>query len=99
MAGAFVQVYVKPNDQAGSRLGITVNKRLVPQATARNYCKRLAREAFRAERGALGGMDLVVRVRRPLSSATAAKARAEIVELLHRARRLCGDRVNALLPR
>ena len=99
VAGVFVQVYAKPNGLADSRLGITVNKKLVPHATARNYCKRLAREAFRAEQAVLGGMDLVVRVRSPLSSAMAEKARAELVDLLHRARRLCDDRVNTPLSR
>lgn len=98
-AGAFVQVYAKPNGQAGSRLGITVNKKLVPLATARNYCKRLAREAFRAERAVLGDMDFVVRLRRPVSAAQALKARAEVVDLLHRVRRLCDGRANVVPPR
>ena len=95
-AGAYVQVYAKPNGRADSRLGIAVTKRFVPQATARNYCKRLAREAFRVERAALGGVDLVVRVRGPVSSAAAVTARAEIIDLMHRARRQCLDRANAL---
>ena len=94
--GAFVQVYAKPNGGAAARLGITVTKKSVPQATARNYCKRLAREAFRAERAALAGIDLVVRVRGPVSSAAAAKARAELIDLMHKARRLCDDRANVL---
>ena len=76
MSGTFVQIYGKPNGRTDSRLGITVTKKVVPHATARNYCKRLAREAFRAEQALLGGMDLVVRVRRPVSSAASVKARA-----------------------
>jgi ribonuclease P protein component len=98
VAGAFVQVYAKPNGRAESRLGVTVTKRFVPQATARNYCKRLAREAFRAERVALGGMDLVVRVRGPVSFTSSVKARAEIIDLMHRVRRLCDSRANVLPP-
>jgi ribonuclease P protein component len=98
-AGAFVQVYAKPSRQAGSHLGITVNKRLVPLATARNYCKRLTREAFRAERAALGDMDFVVRLRRAVPAALSSRARAEIVDLLHRVRRLCDDRANVVPPR
>jgi len=95
-AGAFVQVYTKPNGRADSRLGITVTKRFVPQATARNYCKRLVREVFRVERAALGGMDLVVRVRGPVSSSAAVRARAEIIDLMHRVRGLCNDRATTL---
>ena len=88
-----------PNGRAVSRLGITVTKRLVPQATVRNYCKRLAREAFRAEQVALGGMDLVVRVRGPVTAASAVMARAEIIDLMYRVRRLCDDRANVLSRR
>jgi ribonuclease P protein component len=95
-AGAFVQVYTKPNGRTDSRLGITVTKKFVSHATARNYCKRLVREVFRAERAALGGMDLVVRVRGPVSSASSVRARTEIIDLMHRVRRLCNDRANAL---
>ena len=49
------RVYAKPNGAAAARFGIVVSKRVIPQAVARNYCKRLAREVFRAEREALAG--------------------------------------------
>ena len=98
VSGAFVQVYSRPNGRADSRLGIAVTKRFVPQATARNYCKRLVREVFRAEQAALGGMDVVVRVRCPVSSTSFVRACAEIIDLMHRVRRLCNDRADALPP-
>jgi ribonuclease P protein component len=97
-AGAFVQVYTKPNGRADARLGIAVTKRFVPRATARNYCKRLVREVFRVERTALSGMDLVVRVRSAVASTASVKARAEIIDLMRRVRRMCNDRTNALPP-
>ena len=78
-----------------ARLGIVVGKRNIPQAAARNYCKRLAREVFRAERAALAGVDLVVRPRAAVPHASAAAARAEIRELLHRAQQLCRGRSEA----
>jgi ribonuclease P protein component len=99
VAGKFFQVYAKPNSRADSRLGITVNKRFVPQATARNFCKRLARETFRVHRIALNGVDLVVRARSVVLSASAAQARAEILELMQRARRLCCDGAGTAQPR
>jgi ribonuclease P protein component len=89
VAGKFFQVYAKPNSSADSRLGITVSKRFVPQANARNFCKRLARETFRIHRAALSGVDLVVRARTVVLSVSSAQARAEILELMQRARRLC----------
>jgi ribonuclease P protein component len=58
----------------------------------RNYCKRLAREVFRAERGGLAGVDLVVRPRAAVTSALSAAARAEIRDLLHRAQGLSRSR-------
>jgi ribonuclease P protein component len=91
VAGKFFQVYAKPNSRADSRLGITVNKRFVPQATARNLCKRLARETFRVHRIALTGVDFVVRARAVVLSASSKQARTEILELMQRARRLCCD--------
>ena len=58
----------------------------------RNYCKRLTREVFRAERGSLAGVDLVVRPRAAVTPALSAAARAEIRELLHRAHGLTRSR-------
>lgn len=86
------RVYASPNGAAGARLGIVISKRVIPQAVARNYCKRLAREVFRAERKALAGVDLVVRPRATVTPASSASARAEIRELLRRAQRQCHSR-------
>jgi ribonuclease P protein component len=91
VAGKYFQVYAKPNSRADSRLGITVNKKFVPLATARNFCKRLARETFRLNRSMLGGVDIVVRARSAVLSASSAQARAEILALMQRARRRCCD--------
>ena len=95
VTGELFQVYARPNGAAAARLGIVVSKRIVPQAAARNYCKRLAREVFRAERAALAGVDLVVRPRAAVTSVTSAAARAEIRALLHRAQRHCSSRGEA----
>jgi ribonuclease P protein component len=91
VVGTFFQVYAKPNNRADSRLGITVNKKFVPQATARNFCRRLARETFRLNRVLLSGVDMVVRARSVVLSASSAQARAEILDLMQRARKLCCD--------
>ena len=67
-----------------------VSKRVISGAVARNYCKRLAREVFRIERGTLWGIDIVVRPRVTVTRAMSARARAEMRELLHRAQGRCG---------
>jgi ribonuclease P protein component len=94
-AGTFFQVYARPNDGIAPRLGVTVNKRIVRQATARNFCKRLAREVFRSYQDEFCGVDIVVRVRAPVFRTVAREARAEILSLMRRARRSCGDRAAA----
>ena len=93
------RVYAKPNGATAARLGVVVSKRVIPQAVARNYCKRLAREVFRAERDALAGVDLVVRPRSAVTPASSAAARAEIRELLRRAQRQCHSRSEAMQAR
>jgi len=92
-------VYAKPNGTTTARFGIVVSKRVIPLAVGRNYCKRLAREIFRAEQSALAGVDLLVRPRSAVTSASSAVARAEIRELLHRAHRLCRSRRDAVMSR
>jgi ribonuclease P protein component len=86
-SGSFV-VFVAParGDDAGeigSRLGITVSRR-VGNAVARNHVKRRIREWFRAARASLGmaaGVRLVV-IARP---GAAAKTFAQIAQSLDRA--------------
>jgi len=92
VSGELFQVYAKPNGIAQARLGVVVSKRVMPRAVARNYCKRMAREVFRAERNALSGVDLVVRPRAAVTRATSTAARAEVRDLLHRAQRQCSTR-------
>jgi ribonuclease P protein component len=88
-AGKFFQVYAKPSFLSQPRLGITINKRYVPQAVARNLCKRLARETFRLNRAEFIGVDFVVRARNAVLAASSAQVRAEILGLMQRARQLC----------
>ncbi len=83
------RVYAKPNGAVDARIGIVVSRRVIPQATARNYCKRLAREVFRTERETLAGVDLVVRVQAAVPRGLSGTARAEIRDLLQRAQRQC----------
>jgi ribonuclease P protein component len=99
VTGALFQVHARPNGASAARLGIVVSKRVIARAVVRNYCKRLAREVFRAEREGLAGVDLVVRPRAAVTPALSAAARAEICALLHRAQVLCRSRSEITRPR
>jgi ribonuclease P protein component len=57
-------LFVRPNGEAHARLGIIASKRVAARAVDRNRAKRLVREAFRKMRHRLGGVDVVVRLRR-----------------------------------
>jgi ribonuclease P protein component len=74
-------LFVRPNGGAQARIGIIASKRVAARAVDRNRAKRMVREAFRKVRHRLGGVDLVVQLRRSPARGDAA-ARAEIVRLL-----------------
>jgi ribonuclease P protein component len=92
VSGKLFQVYAKPNGGGRARLGVVTSKRIMPRAVDRNYGKRLAREVFRVEQGALAGIDLVLRPRAIVARASSGAARAEIRQLLHSVRRQCASR-------
>ena len=53
------------NTMPCARLGLVIGKRAVRQAHERNALKRVAREVFRASRGHLPAVDIVVLLRGP----------------------------------
>jgi ribonuclease P protein component len=66
VSSEFLQVFAKPNDRAHARLGLIIARKIERLAVNRNRIKRELREAFRAQQGQLAGLDLVLRLRRPL---------------------------------
>ena len=89
------RVYAKPSGIAAARLGIITSKRVSRRAVERNYCRRLAREVFRAEGGALRGLDFVVRPLVQVTPRMGAAARTELRSLLHRVQGQCeGHSIN-----
>lgn len=75
-------LYVRRNGLEQARIGIIASKRIAPRAVDRNRAKRLAREVFRALRRQLGGVDIVVQLRRCPARGAQATARAELARLV-----------------
>jgi ribonuclease P protein component len=74
-------VYLRANGLSEARLGIIASTRAARRAVDRNRFKRMAREAFRQSRHRLGGMDVVIQLRRYPEDGVAG-ARAELAKLL-----------------
>ena len=75
-------MFVRPNGGPHARIGIIVSKRVAARAVDRNRAKRLVREAFRKLRHRLGGVDVVVQLKRCPARGSDAAAAAEIARLL-----------------
>ena len=82
--GRFLTVYVKPNRVDRARLGVVVGKKQLRTAVARNYAKRIIREAFRLQRLNLPALDYVVRVTRPISKSEVLLVRNELIFLFQK---------------
>jgi ribonuclease P protein component len=76
------RVYLRANGLGQARLGIIASTRAARRAVDRNRFKRMAREAFRRARHRLGGVDVVIQLRRYPEGGSMAEARAELVRLL-----------------
>ncbi|MEW5942418.1 MAG: ribonuclease P protein component [Pseudomonadota bacterium] len=80
-SGEHFQVLVKPNQLGYPRLAVVVGKKTESRAVARNYVKRVVREAFRLLQHELGGLDCVVRAHKSFSSTEFLATRQELQQL------------------
>lgn len=75
-------MFAKPNALEQARIGIITAKKVAPRAVDRNRVKRMVREVFRNWRDRLGGLDVVVRMRRCPTRGSGSQARSELARLL-----------------
>ncbi len=77
--GQCIDVLACPNHLVHPRLGLVVPKKILARAVDRNRVKRILREVFRLRQRTLGGMDMIVRVKK---GCTPAEYRTECESLI-----------------
>ena len=87
--GRHLVVWAHRTESAACRLGVVTSKRTLRTAVARNRARRLMREAFRLNRGALNeGVDIVLIARARIANANAPEVAADFLQACRRARLL-----------
>jgi ribonuclease P protein component len=98
--GSLITIAAAPNEIGGTRLGLSIGKKVDKRAVVRNRLRRLFREAFRLEYDQLpSGYDLVVIGSTPKPIVTLVDARRELVKLAVKAARRSEDRQREELER
>jgi ribonuclease P protein component len=69
--GTRFHLHYRPGVGKDARLGLVIPKKHARAAPLRNLLKRIARESFRHARAGLPNMDLVLRLNKPVSGASA----------------------------
>ncbi len=80
--GRYLQLIATAAANPPGRAGFVVGRKVLPRAVDRNRLKRCVREMLRAARPRLEAVDLIVRLKRPLSPAEVPAAVAEAKALL-----------------
>jgi ribonuclease P protein component len=81
-ANCFV-AYVRPRNHGPARLGLAVSTK-IGHAVIRNRIRRLAREAFRQHREALGSVDVLLVARPSAAGAGLADVERDLLGACHR---------------
>jgi ribonuclease P protein component len=86
----FLQVFAKPNNLLHSRLGLIVAGKVERLAVKRNLVKRILRIVFSEQQKDSVGLDLVIRLRRPVTRGDSSRMKGEYKALLIKLQRCCG---------
>lgn len=79
--GEFLQLVAAPAARRWGRVGYVIGAKVLPRAVDRNRVRRMLRVVLREGKPAIGALDVIVRVKRPV-------ARAEFARIVVEARRL-----------
>jgi ribonuclease P protein component len=83
--GRYVQIVTAPAALESGRVGFVVGRKTMRRAVDRNRLKRIMREFVRASRSDLARLDVVIRVKKPVTRDTLAQAAEEAVTLIRQA--------------
>jgi len=87
----FLQIFAKPNNLLHSRLGLIVAGKVERLAVKRNLVKRILRTVFSEKQKDFVGLDLVIRLRRPVVREDSSRMKSEYKALLIKLQRCCGS--------
>ena len=79
--GDFLQLVSAPAALTCGRVGFVIGSKALPRAVDRNRVRRMLRVVVRERRPVISGLDLIVRVKRPV-------ARSEFSRIVAEARRM-----------
>jgi ribonuclease P protein component len=79
--GEFLQLVSTPAARACGRVGFVIGSKVLPRAVDRNRVRRMLRVVLREGRPAIGGLDVIVRVKRAIP-------RSEFTRIVAEARRM-----------
>ena len=86
----FLQVFAKPNNLLYSRLGLIVAGKVERLAVKRNLVKRILRTVFSEHHKDFVGLDIVVRLRCPVTRGDSSRMKDEYKALLIKLHKCCG---------
>ena len=86
----FLQIFAKPNNLLYSRLGLIVAGKVERLAVKRNLVKRTLRTVFSEHQKDFVGLDVVVRLRCPVTRGDSSGIKDEYKALLIKLHKCCG---------
>lgn len=80
--GEFLQLVSVPASRACGRVGFVIGSKALPRAVDRNRVRRMLRVVLCEGRPAITGLDVIVRVKRPVPRSEFARVVAEARQML-----------------